>query len=84
MSCHVMEWNAMQQTFCCPVKAAMTLLRVVSSPGENSNTISSKEIAMSWPPSLEVGVEYSKVSEQGLKTCKKGLLTVFVHDLSLM
>lgn len=29
---------------------------------------------MSWPPSLEAGVKYSKVSEQGFKTCKKGLL----------
>ena len=36
-----------KQTFCCPVSAVTTLLTVVKSPGENSNTISSSVIAMS-------------------------------------
>ena len=34
-------------TFCCPVNAVTTLLTVVKSPGENSNTISSNVIEMS-------------------------------------
>ena len=58
-------------TFCCPVNAVTTLLTVVKSPGENSNTISSNVIEMSWPPSVEAGVKYLNDNEQGFKTWKK-------------
>lgn len=63
-------------TFCCPVSAVTTLLTVVRSPGENSNTISSNVIVIPWPPSLVAGVKYSNVREQGFKTWKKHLLVI--------